>query len=171
MEKAKVLKEIIENRRSIFPRDYSGESIDDEVLNEIFESANFAPQHKKTKPWRLKIFRGEEKDKLGEKLAELYKSTTSPATFLEKKYISISEKISQTDAIITICVNFSGLVPEWEEIAATSMAVQNMYLTAFANEIGCYWSSPGLVAHLNEYLGLEENQRCLGLFYLGKIKS
>ena len=80
MEKAKILKGIIENRRSIFPRDYSGETIDDEVLNEIFESANFAPQHKKTKPWRLKIFRGEEKDKLGDKLAELYKSTTSPAT-------------------------------------------------------------------------------------------
>lgn len=169
MEKTRILKEIIESRKSTFPRDYSQESIDDDIISEIVESGNFAPQHKRTKPWRFKIFKGEEKNKLGAKLAELYKSTISPQTFLEKKYIDISEKIKKTDAIVTIVVNFSGLVPEWEEIAATSMAVQNMYLTANAHEVGCYWSSPGLVSHLTDYLKLEENQRCLGLFYLGKV--
>ena len=169
MEKAKVLKEIIESRRSIFPRDYSGEAIDDAVLMEIVESGNFAPQHKRTRPWRFKIFKNEEKNQLGAKLAEVYKTNTSPQTFLEKKYIDISEKIKKSDAIVTIVVNFSGMVPEWEEIAATSMTVQNMYLTATANEIGCYWSSPGIVSHLNDYLALDENQRCLGLFYLGKV--
>lgn len=169
MEKAKILKEIIESRRSIFPRDYSGEAIDEAVLKEIVESGNFAPQHKRTRPWRFRVFKNEEKNQLGEKLAEVYKTITSPQTFLEKKYIDISEKIKKSDAIVTIVVNFSGMVPEWEEIAATSMAVQNMYLTATANEIGCYWSSPGTVSHLNDYLGLEENQRCLGLFYLGKV--
>lgn len=169
MEKTRILKEIIESRKSTFPRDYSEESIDDDIISEIVASGNFAPQHKRTKPWRFKIFKGEEKNKLGAKLAELYKSTTSPQTFLEKKYIDISEKIKKTDAIVTIVVNFSGLVPEWEEIAATSMAVQNMYLTANAHEVGCYWSSPGLVSHLTDYLNLEENQRCLGLFYLGKV--
>lgn len=169
MEKAKILKEIIESRRSIFPRDYSGEAIDEAVLMEIVESGNFAPQHKRTKPWRFRIFKNEEKNQLGEKLAEVYKTNTSTQTFLEKKYIDISEKIKKSDAIVTIVVNFSGMVPEWEEIAATSMAVQNMYLTATANEVGCYWSSPGIVSHLNDYLDLEENQRCLGLFYLGKV--
>lgn len=169
MEKAKILKEIIESRKSIFPRDYSGEEIEPQILNEILSSANFAPNHKKTRPWRFKIFRNEEKNQLGEKLAEIYKSTTSSETFLEKKFIDISEKIKKSDAIITICVNFSGLVPEWEEIAATSMAVQNMYLTATANEVGCYWSSPGTIKHLDEFLGLQENQKCYGLFYLGKL--
>ena len=42
------------------------------------------------------------------------------------------------------------MVPEWEEIAAVSMAVQNMYLTCTANNIGCYWSSPKIVDHLND---------------------
>lgn len=169
MEKAKILKEIIESRRSVFPRDYSGETIDEAVLMEIVESGNFAPQHKRTRPWRFKIFKNDEKNQLGEKLAGIYKTNTPPQTFLEKKYIDISEKIKKSDAIVTIVVNFSGMVPEWEEIAATSMAVQNMYLTATANEVGCYWSSPGIISHLNSYLGLGENQRCLGLFYLGKV--
>lgn len=169
MNEATVLRKIIENRRSVFPKDYTGEAIEEEVLEEILSSAKFAPNHKKTKPWRLRVFRKEEKAKLGKKLAEIYKTTTSPETFLEKKYLDISNKISKSDAIITICVNFSGLVPEWEEIAATAMGVQNMYLTANANNVGCYWSSPGMVSHLNDFLNLDENQRCLGLFYLGKV--
>ncbi|QOW11743.1 nitroreductase [Kaistella flava (ex Peng et al. 2021)] len=169
MEKAEVLKNIIETRRSIFPKSYSTEEIDEEVLAEILNSATFAPSHKRTKPWRLKVFRGEEKNQLGAKLAEIYKQTANSETFLEKKYLDISDKVSMSNAIVTICVNFSGLVPEWEEIAATAMSVQNMYLTATANEVGCYWSTPGMINHLNNFLGLEENQKCIGLFYLGKV--
>ena len=171
MNKAAVLKEIIESRRSIFPKDYSGEKIEEEVLNEILNSANFAPNHKKTKPWRFQVFRNEKKLELANKLAEIYKTTTRPEVFLEKKYLDIPNKISNTDTLITISVNFSGLVSEWEEIAATAMAVQNMYLTSTIHQIGCYWSTPGMIQHLGEFLNLEENQKCIGLFYLGKIKT
>ena len=169
MEKAEILKNIIETRRSIYPKSYSTEEIEEEVLVEILNSANFAPNHKKTKPWRFRVFRGEEKNQLGAHLAEIYKQTTRPEAFLEKKYLDIVDKAVKSDAVITIVVNFSGLLPEWEEIAATSMAVQNMYLTATAHEIGCYWSSPGMINHLAEFLNLEENQKCLGLFYVGKV--
>ena len=170
MNEASVLKEIIEKRRSIFPKNYTETPISEVVLAEILHSANFAPNHKKTKPWRLKVFRNEEKNELGEKLAEIYKNTVSPQAFLEKKYADIPNKISLSDAIVTISVNFSGLVPEWEEIAATAMAVQNMYLTSTVHQIGCYWSTPGMIQHLNEFLELEENQRCYGLFYLGTVE-
>lgn len=169
MEEKEILKKIIENRRSVFPRDYKETPINEAVLEEILNSASFAPNHKKTKPWRLKVFRNEEKNALGQKLAEVYKETASAQTFLEKKYLDISNKIEKADTIITISVNFSGLVPEWEEVAATAMAVQNMYLTASVNSVGCYWSSPGTIKHLDAFLGLEENQKCYGLFYLGNI--
>lgn len=169
MDKAAALKNIIETRRSVFPKSYTTEDIDEEVLSEIINSANFAPSHKKTKPWRLKVFRGEDKNQLGQKLADIYKQTANPESFLEKKYLDISEKVAMSNAIMTIVVNFSGLVPEWEEIAATSMAVQNMYLTSTAHGVGSYWSSPGMINQLTEFLGLEENQKCIGLFYLGKV--
>ena len=169
MDKAEVLKNIIEARRSTFPKSYSTEEIEEDVLTEILNSATFAPNHKRTKPWRLKVFRDDEKNQLGKKLGEIYKQTTNPQSFLEKKYADISDKVSKSNVIITICVNFSGLLPEWEEIAATAMAVQNMYLTATAHEIGCYWSTPGMIDHLNEFLNLDENQKCIGLFYLGKV--
>ncbi|MCS3871149.1 nitroreductase [Chryseobacterium ginsenosidimutans] len=169
MNKADVLKEIIEQRRSIFPKDYTEAEISQEILDEILNSATFAPNHKRTKPWRFKIFRGEEKAKLALEMQEIYRSTQAPEVFLEKKYNDIGFKINKADAIVSIIVNFSGMVPEWEEIAAVSMAVQNMYLTCTANEVGCYWSSPKIVDHLKDSLTIEENQKCLGLFYMGKV--
>lgn len=169
MEKAEILKNIIENRRSIYPKDYSGEAIPEEVLQEILNSANFAPNHKKTRPWRFKILRNEELKTLGAEMQRLYKENTPEHLFLQKKYDDFAEKVSKSDAVISTSVNFSGLLPEWEEIAAVSMAVQNMYLTCTANNIGCYWGSPGFAPKLRNFLNLEENQQCLGLFFMGMI--
>lgn len=140
-----------------------------EILNEILSSADFAPSHKRTRPWRFRLFQAEAKQQLGDHLAEIYRTTTPSHLFLEKKHEDISRKIEQAAAIITVSANFSGLVPEWEEIAATAMAVQNMYLTAEAHGVGCYWSTPATAAQLGSFLKLDGNQRCLGLFYLGVI--
>jgi nitroreductase len=169
MNHAEILKQIIEQRRSIFPKDYSETEISQEILDEILHSATLAPNHKRTKPWRFKIFKGEEKAKLASEIQAIYKATQPEQTFLEKKYQDIGFKINKADAVVSIVVNFSGMVPEWEEIAAVSMAVQNMYLTCTANNIGCYWSSPAIINHLKESLTIEENQKCLGLFYMGKV--
>ena len=169
MKNSAILKQIIENRRSIFPKDYSEEEIPQNILDEILNAANFAPNHKKTKPWRFIEFKGNKKSELGKQLSEIYKSTTRPEAFLEKNYVDISSKMEKANVVLAVCINFSGLVPEWEEIAATAMAVQNMYLTCTANHVGCYWSTPGMKDHLGDFLGLEENQKCFGLFYMGMI--
>ena len=169
MNKAEVLKEIIGQRRSIFPKDYSETEISQEIIEEILHSATLAPNHKRTKPWRFKIFKGEEKANLAVEMQEIYKASQAPQVFLEKKYQDIGFKVNKADAVISIVVNFSGMVPEWEEIAAVSMAVQNMYLTCTANGVGCYWSSPKIVDHLKDSLTIEENQKCLGLFYMGNV--
>jgi len=169
MNNASILKEIIEQRRSIFPKDYTDTEISQEILEEIVNAATFAPNHKRTKPWRFKIFKGEEKAQLAAEMQAIYKAITPEQLFLEKKYADIGFKINKANAVVSIVVNFSGMVPEWEEIAATSMAVQNMYLTCTANNIGCYWSSPKIVDELKDSLTIEENQKCLGLFYMGQV--
>jgi hypothetical protein len=69
--------------------------------------------------------------------------------------------------IICICMRRNEILPEWEEIAATAMSVQNIWLSCVNTDIGGYWSSPGFSAGLSEFLRLEKNEKCLGLFYLG----
>ena len=58
-------------------------------------------------------------------------------------------------------------LPEWEEIAATAMAVQNMWLCCTEMGIGCYWSSPALIKYMDDFFAMEEGESCLGFFYMG----
>lgn len=60
------------------------------------------------------------------------------------------------------------MLPEWEEVAATAMAVQNMWLMCTSMGIGSYWSSPSAIKKMNEFTELEENEECYGIFYMGK---
>ncbi len=62
-------------------------------------------------------------------------------------------------------------VPEWEEIAATAMAVQNLWISCVDSNLGGYWSSPKYSEDLYSFLGLESDERCLGYFYLGKYDA
>lgn len=169
MDSIKTLQEIISQRKSSFPKDYTDKDIPLEIIEEILKFAVLAPNHKRTKPWRFKIFKGEEKKKLGEELQHLYKKRTPESNFLQKKYDDIGEKVNQTNAIISIVCSHSTLVPEWEEIATVSMAVQNLYLLCTAYGIGCYWSTPSWTTDLGEFLQTSEYQKCLGLFYMGYI--
>ena len=86
---ATLVKNIIKARKSIFPAEYTGEPIPQEVIDDILDIATYAPNHKKTKPWRLKAFRGAEKTALGAELQRLYKERISflkiPTTLLPKR--------------------------------------------------------------------------------------
>ena len=59
MNKAEAVLQTIRERRTIKPKEFLQETISDEVINEILESANWAPNHGKTEPWRLTVFTGE----------------------------------------------------------------------------------------------------------------
>ena len=163
-----ILSRIIQRRRSIFPVSYTEQEIPVELIRQVLESANYAPTHKLTEPWRFIVFRNEGKMKLGAELARLYKEMTPAHQFLQKKYGSILEKAAQANCIITLnAALHADKVPEWEELAALACAVQNMALTAEALNIGAYWSSPGLIDALGSFLNLEKNEKCFGLFYMG----
>jgi nitroreductase len=161
--------ELIKNRRSIFPKSYIQKSIPKEIIEQILENANWAPTHKLTEPWRFKVFRGDALEQLGSKLSEVYKTITPAEKFSEMKYKKPLKKALQSDTMIAICMQRDPKesIPEWEEVASVGAAVQNMYLTCSAYNIGCYWSSPGTVKYLSEYLGLKEGERCLGFLYMG----
>lgn len=162
-----ILSKIIKNRRSIFPASYIQKEIPKEIIEQILESANYAPTHKLTQPWRFVVIRNEAKANLAEELRRIYQETVPAEKFLQKKFDCFRTKTSQAECIIAINAQFSGKIAEWEEIAATACAVQNMALTAEALNIGAYWSSPGLISGLGDFLGLAENEKCYGLFYMG----
>jgi len=161
------LKQIIQNRRSVFPDQYNDTPISKSDIVKLLEAANWAPTHKRTEPWRFKVLQGETKAELGVFLSEKFKATAEK--FSEFKYNKIQRNTKNAGAIIAICMerDVDESIPEWEEVAATAMAVQNMWLTATDLGLGAYWSSPALISTMDEFFSLKANETCLGFFYLG----
>ncbi|MEH6304779.1 nitroreductase [Olivibacter sp. CPCC 100613] len=167
MNTEKIILDNIKYRRSIFPVSYIDQDIPDEIIKELLTYANYAPSHKLTQPWFFTVFNGEGRSALADKMAELYRAQTNEEQFLQKKYDNIKEKILKSAAIVAINIAYSGIVPEWEEVAAIGCAAQNLWLAARAKGIGGYWSTPGTLSGLKDFLQLGRNEACLGLFYLG----
>ena len=159
----------IRNRRSIYPHQYINREIDDETISRILEVARWAPNHKITEPWRFKVIKGDALQRLGTYLGNTYKNTVPEEKFSELKYRKNVEKPTKAAAVIAISMVRDPLntVPEWEEIAATACAVQNMWLAASSLNIGAYWSTPKIFLENNTFIPLEEGERILGLFYMG----
>src|SRR5690554_6678759 len=159
---------IIKSRRAVYPEQYNKDSISSEEIMKILESANWAPTHRRTEPWRFKVFHGVSQVGLGQFMAETYKKTAE--IFSERTYNKLRENPVKAGCVIVITYQRDPResVPEWEEIASTAMAVQNMWLTASELKIGSYWSSPSLLRYMGDFIEMEEGEKCLGFFYLGK---
>jgi len=166
-----LIQQTIRQRRSIFPASYDGREIPRDSLVRILECAHSAPTHKRTQPWHFVVFEKTALSGLARQVGKTYKEQTSPEKYSEKKEESLLLKINQAGAVIAICVRYTGELPDWEELAATSCAVQNLWLAAASEGIGGYWSTPGFAKHLHKYLELDEDQVCLGFFYLGYHKE
>jgi len=163
------LSNLIRNRKSEFPATYKPGMIDPSLVDEILINASWAPNHKKTEPWRFVVIQADHKQRLSEFMADHYKQTTDPSHFDPIKQRKASEKPLEASLVIALCVHRSpeALLPPWEETAALACAVQNMWLSCTALGIGSYWSTPSIIKHLAPFLGLKANEECLGLFYMG----
>jgi nitroreductase len=158
------LNSIIRNRKSIYPNDYTGDEIPDNLIREILLNANHAPTHRMTQPWFFKVYKNESKQKLIDIVSKIDDSKISKIKL--DKFI---QKINDSNTVISIFLNRDKKerLPEWEEIAAVSMAVQNMWLTCYVNNIGSYWSTPGFIDEYGKLIKLDNNESSLGFFFMG----
>jgi nitroreductase len=171
------INKIIRNRRSQFVAQFKeNDPVDDSIITELLENANWAPTHKLTEPWRFVVFSGEGLKKLADFQSNLYKERSEKAgNFKEATYIKFKENPLKASHIIAIGMKRDLLanLPEMEEIAAVSMAVQNMYLTASARGLAAYWGTggPTFWPEAKPYFGLEEDDLLMGFFYVAKPAS
>lgn len=170
------LNSLIKNRRSIFPKDYTGEKVDDAIIQQMLENANWAPTHKFTEPWRFIVYSGEGRKKLAELQAAVYKQKTEKdGTYKEERYQNLLVKPFESSHIILVYMkrDEKKSVPEVEELGAVFCAVQNIYLTATAYGVGCYLSTGGVTffEESNAAFGLSPEDRIIGFLNVGVPKN
>jgi nitroreductase len=164
---------IIKYRRSSTPPLYvKGKVIPQEIIQQILVNANYAPNHKKTEPWRFTIFTGEGLKKLSEMQADIYKKYAGEK-FSELKLRKLVDFPLMCSHIIAIGMkrDEAKRIREIEEIEAVACAVQNMFLTATAYGLGAYWSTGGITyfEESKPYFNLGEEDHLLGFFHLGYL--
>jgi nitroreductase len=167
---------LIHNRRSVFPKDYTGEKVEDAIVHQLLENANWAPTHKVTEPWRFVVFTGLGIDRLAQFQSELYKKVSvANGTFDLEKYDGLRTKPKLSSHIIAVGMkrDEKKSIPEIEEVGAVFCAIQNMYLTATANKVGCYLSTGGITFYpeAKEFFGLGEEDKLLGFLHVGMPKQ
>lgn len=173
MNKIDIINQVIQERRSTYPAQFSEVPVKNEIILQMLQNANTAPNHAKTQPWRFVVFAGEGLKKLADFQSEFYKKNTAEDKFNQNTYEKLQENPLKASHIIAIGMKRqeTGKIPEIEEVEAVACAVQNMYLTAQAYEIGAYWGSGGVTYNekAKDFFGLGNDDKLLGFFYVGNI--
>lgn len=165
------INELIRERRTIYPEQFSDRKVHKEQLEVILNNAQWAPTHGNTQPWRFKVFSEDARQSLGDFLAKTYLSLTPKDQQNDLKLAKLLNCPKMASSVIAVCMERQAeeRILEIEEIEAVACAIQNMYLTCTAYGLGGFWSTPKLIytQEMNDFLKLGEKDKCLGLFYIG----
>lgn len=159
----------LRNRRSIGK--VTSEVPPRDLIREMLEVATWAPNHHHTEPWRFVVLEGDARAELGAVMGELSAAREADSEKKAASATSAASKPLRAPYVIAVAVEPSAepSVPEIEEIAAGSAAVQNMLLAAEALGLAAIWRS-GWMAFTPEvraHLGFSERAIMLGFVYVG----
>jgi nitroreductase len=165
--------QLARKRRSVFPDQFiAGKKVDDAIVEQILINATWAPNHGQTEPWQFTVFTEEGLHKFAAFQAELYKQDAG-ADFNEGKYTKLLQQPLKASHIIAIGMKRTTTkrIPEIEDIEAVACAVQNIYLSVTAYELGGYWTTGGVtyMEQAKAYFGLKDEDKLLGFYYIGHI--
>jgi len=165
------INELIRERRTIYPEQFSERKVHKEQVEVILNNAQWAPTHGNTQPWRFKVFTDDGRQTLSSFLGQTYLKNTPEDQQNDLKLKKLMSRPMNSSVIIAVSMKRQPeeKILEIEEIEAVACAIQNMHLSCTAYGLGGFWSTPKLIytQDMNEFLGLDEKDKCLGLFYIG----
>ncbi len=149
----------------------NGQLIPDAQINQLLELAHWAPTHGRTEPWKFLVYAGNARKTFAKTHAELYWNHTPEDKRQETTYTKLLHNTDLASHLV-IAVMKRGenpKIPQLEEVAAASAAIQNLLLGAQALGISTLWSTGGLThSHiLKEHLQLGADDIVMGLIFLG----
>ena len=143
--------DLVRSRRT--HKSFGPDPVPRETLDELFELARWAPNHRRTNPWRFRV--------LGPQTFERLKEAAGPAE---------APKLERARTLVVAsCVLSGDLQQDEEDVCATACAIYTVLLAAHARGLAGYWRTPR-VLHAQagrEAVGLPYGERFLGLIHLG----
>jgi len=138
-----------------------------DVIAELCGLATWAPNHKKTWPWRFAVFTGDGRARLGEAMAT---DMLAADVGDEAKRAKTRIKYLRTPATLAVgSAPHPDAMLRAENRDAVAAGIQNLLLGATALGLASFWSTPALMQAptVLELCGFDPQDRLVGLVYLG----
>ena len=133
---------------------YAPEPVDRATLDELFELARWAPNHKLTNPWRFRV--------LGPAALERLKAVSADPV--------AAAKLDRAPTLVLVSATQSGdpLMDE-EDVLAAATAAYVVLLAAHGRGLAGYWRTPGVLRtpEGRAALAVPDDEHVLGLLHLG----
>ncbi len=151
--------EVLRTRRSVGQaRLVNGPSLNHAEVVAAVESARWAPNHKRTEPWRFYLLDDERKVQLAEMWSEQLERTGSKPDRVSAKL----REWSEVPGVLIVTCSSAEAADETmllEDYAATAAAVQNLCLHLWAKGVATKWSTAGVSEHEGFWPLLGHSQR------------
>ena len=141
--------------------------VDDRLVEQLCELATWAPNHKKTWPWRFALFTGDGRATLGETMA-----TDMIAVDFgdEGKRAKTRGKYLRAPSVLVVgCTPHDNEMLHDENRDAVAAGIQNLLLGATSLGLASFWSTPALTSpsRVLDLCGFDADDRIVGIIYLG----
>ena len=157
---------LVRARRTSMSVDHERE-VPAEIVAELCGLATWAPNHKRTWPWRFALFTGDGRSRLGRTMAD----DMVAADFGDQgKRSKTRTKYERTPAVLVVgCAPHENELLDIENRDAVAAGIQNLLLGATARGLASFWSSPALTRppRVLDLCGFDPADRIVGLIYLG----
>jgi nitroreductase len=168
-EIAHIIDDIIRARRTSMLVDKE-RPVPNELIEELCELASWAPNHKRTWPWRFAAITGPAQLRFGDTVAEAMAAYGDEPAKVDKA----RTKYARTPAVVVIgsAVGDSDL-RTIENRDATAAAIQNFMLAATARGLATYWGScpKGANDPVAQFCSFEPGTTVVCIMYLGWATS
>ncbi len=138
-----------------------------DLIAELCGLATWAPNHKKTWPWRFAVFTGEGRTRLGDTMAEEMERTGFGD---DAKRLKTRTKYLRTPATLVVgCASHDNQMLHDENRDAVAAGIQNLLLGATTLGLASFWSTPAITQPpaVLELCGFAPDDRLVGVIYLG----
>lgn len=129
------------------------EPLEREVLDELFELAQWAPNHHLTVPWRFRV--------LGPEALRRLKEAAGPEA---------APKLDRAPTLVAVsCATCEDEVQAEEDLHSAAVAAYIVLLAAHARGFGGYWRTPDVLREPEGLAaaGIPATERFVGLLHLG----
>lgn len=161
--------EAIAGRRTV--KAFGPDPLTREQLDELFDAARWAPNHKLTQPWRFRVLGEHSRRALQEVAARVAADGAPEGADRELVGAVAAKKLDRAPTLVTVSsVRNPDPVLDAEDYAATAVAAYIVLLTAHARGFAGYWRTPEVLRDGAgiEAVGIGPEEEVLGLLYLGR---